>query len=111
MTRLRIRVLIPLLSFLSACASTGGTFAPLGPEHPASAEAAEVPITDPSAVLRGDAAELAAPLPVTKEHPSLAYVCPMHSDVTASAPGRCPKCGMQLVPRVETKGEEHHHEH
>jgi FtsP/CotA-like multicopper oxidase with cupredoxin domain len=26
------------------------------------------------------------------------YVCPMHPDVTASEPGTCPKCGMQLLP-------------
>lgn len=24
------------------------------------------------------------------------YVCPMHTDVTSNAPGRCPKCNMQL---------------
>lgn len=27
------------------------------------------------------------------------YVCPMHPDVTASAPGSCPKCHMTLVPQ------------
>lgn len=27
------------------------------------------------------------------------YVCPMHPDVTASAPGLCPKCNMKLVPK------------
>ncbi len=26
------------------------------------------------------------------------YVCPMHPDVTASQPGACPKCGMNLLP-------------
>jgi FtsP/CotA-like multicopper oxidase with cupredoxin domain len=26
------------------------------------------------------------------------YVCPMHPDVVASAPGTCPRCGMKLVP-------------
>src|SRR5262245_34125201 len=31
--------------------------------------------------------------------PAGAYVCPMHSAVTSSAPGRCPKCGMDLVPK------------
>ncbi len=25
------------------------------------------------------------------------YVCPMHPDVTAREPGKCPKCGMKLV--------------
>lgn len=28
-----------------------------------------------------------------------AYTCPMHSDVVRSEPGKCPKCGMALVPR------------
>jgi len=26
------------------------------------------------------------------------YVCPMHPEVRSSAPGRCPKCGMDLEP-------------
>jgi len=26
------------------------------------------------------------------------YTCPMHADVRSSQPGRCPKCGMNLVP-------------
>lgn len=25
------------------------------------------------------------------------YVCPMHADVKSDAPGKCPKCGMNLV--------------
>lgn len=25
------------------------------------------------------------------------YVCPMDPDVTSKAPGKCPKCGMDLV--------------
>ncbi len=27
------------------------------------------------------------------------YACPMHPEVTSSAPGKCPKCGMDLVKR------------
>ena len=27
------------------------------------------------------------------------YVCPMHPEVTSTAPGKCPKCGMALVER------------
>ena len=26
------------------------------------------------------------------------YVCPMHADVREAQPGRCPTCGMALVP-------------
>ena len=27
------------------------------------------------------------------------YVCPMHSDVVSDKPGKCPKCGMDLVKK------------
>ena len=27
------------------------------------------------------------------------YTCPMHPEVTATAPGKCPKCGMNLTRR------------
>lgn len=27
------------------------------------------------------------------------YACPMHPEVTSSTPGKCPKCGMDLVQR------------
>lgn len=27
------------------------------------------------------------------------YSCPMHSDVTSKEPGKCPRCGMTLVPQ------------
>ena len=26
------------------------------------------------------------------------YICPMHADVRQAAPGKCPTCGMALVP-------------
>jgi Heavy metal binding domain len=26
------------------------------------------------------------------------YFCPMHSDVRQSKPGKCPRCGMALLP-------------
>lgn len=31
------------------------------------------------------------------------YTCPMHPEVRAEAPGRCPKCGMNLVRAEGTK--------
>jgi heavy metal-binding protein len=27
-----------------------------------------------------------------------AYTCPMHSDVHEAVPGKCPRCGMALLP-------------
>jgi predicted Zn-ribbon and HTH transcriptional regulator len=35
----------------------------------------------------------------TTTEPAATYVCPMHADVTASEPGRCPKCKMKLVQK------------
>lgn len=32
---------------------------------------------------------------------AVAYVCPMHAEVTAAAPGKCPKCGMNLELKKE----------
>jgi hypothetical protein len=31
--------------------------------------------------------------------PGDAYVCPMHPEVVSGTPARCPKCGMDLVPK------------
>jgi heavy metal-binding protein len=28
----------------------------------------------------------------------MTYLCPMHSDVRQPAAGKCPKCGMELLP-------------
>ena len=27
------------------------------------------------------------------------YICPMHTDVKASGPSKCTRCGMKLVPQ------------
>ena len=32
------------------------------------------------------------------------YVCPMHPDVRQTEPGKCPRCGMDLVPEDECRG-------
>jgi hypothetical protein len=36
---------------------------------------------------------------VTNPKP-VVYTCPMHPDVRSSKPGKCPKCGMTLVPKA-----------
>ncbi len=35
---------------------------------------------------------------MNQKSPSRIYVCPMHSDVRQSVAGKCPKCGMNLLP-------------
>ncbi|HTV23050.1 MAG TPA: heavy metal-binding domain-containing protein [Polyangiaceae bacterium] len=36
-------------------------------------------------------------------HAAHRYVCPMHPDVVADQPGKCPRCGMALVERDAPK--------
>ncbi|PTL77202.1 hypothetical protein DAT35_45000 [Vitiosangium sp. GDMCC 1.1324] len=48
--------------------------------------------------------------------PSTVYTCPMHPEVTSSEQGRCPKCGMKLVPQKPagskpSEGNGHSHQH
>jgi uncharacterized paraquat-inducible protein A len=31
------------------------------------------------------------------------YTCPMHPEVVTDHPGKCPKCGMTLVPKKEER--------
>ena len=37
-----------------------------------------------------------------KSDAPIVYTCPMHPEVTSAQPGRCPKCGMTLVPKAKT---------
>ena len=34
---------------------------------------------------------------------STTYTCPMHSEIKSATPGKCPKCGMDLVKMKENK--------
>lgn len=55
----------------------------------------------------------AATQPATQ--PAQVYACPMHPEVTSDKPGKCPKCGMNLVrkqdqPKQDDKGHDGGHQ-
>lgn len=64
---------------------------PMQPEPTERTEAAKV--TEPAKVAEPAKAPGDAPL----------YRCPMHPEVTAATPGKCPKCGMTLQLQKPTK--------
>ncbi len=67
---------------------------PLSADHPANPEAPEAPVQAPPNTLSEGQTTPAA----TPESPEeTVYSCPMHPEVKASAPGRCPECGMELL--------------
>jgi hypothetical protein len=37
--------------------------------------------------------------PAQKSEKVVQYTCPMHPDVVQEKPGKCPKCGMDLVEK------------
>lgn len=37
------------------------------------------------------------------KHATKKYTCTMHPDVVMNKPGKCPKCGMNLVEKKESK--------
>lgn len=41
----------------------------------------------------------------------ITYTCSMHPEVVKNAPGKCPKCGMMFVKKVETKAKQEHINH
>jgi DNA-directed RNA polymerase subunit RPC12/RpoP len=42
-----------------------------------------------------------AAAPHSSSPKAVVYACPMHPEVTGSQPGKCPKCGMKLVPQKD----------
>jgi RND family efflux transporter MFP subunit len=56
---------------------------------------------DPGATTNPGPADINSPS-ATKAAVKQLYTCPMHPDVISDKPGQCPKCGMTLVPVVDT---------
>ncbi|MBA4054748.1 MAG: hypothetical protein C0490_08560 [Marivirga sp.] len=54
-----------------------------------------------------------ATLPLFAQHDStktqpvatVAYTCPMHPDVISDIPGKCPKCGMDLIQKKSSSSD------
>jgi hypothetical protein len=94
---IRCSLLITLVLFaVAGCRErTPEVAVPAG--HPADPAAPAAPATPASATLALDA----PPQPASPATPATAesYTCPMHPEIVRSAPGKCPKCGMKLVPR------------
>lgn len=70
----------------------------LAPETTApSPSAAPVSASAPASAPSSSSSSASAPPPSASPAATLGYTCPMHADVRADAPGRCPFCGMDLV--------------
>ena len=67
----------------------------LKPATPGSGAPAVPPTPSPG----GPSAE-----PASSGEQAKVYTCPMHPEVISDKPGRCPKCGMDLVPKPPAPG-------
>lgn len=70
----------------------GGHGAPAAPSDEAAPMPMEMPMDTPA---KGHEHKKDA----GAEKAAVTYTCPMHPEITSPKPGKCPKCGMTLVPR------------
>ena len=100
---MRVIAWLALAAVVGGCA--GAQMPPLAADHPANPlapEGAPVTLSGALALSQGaDTAPAAAPA-------GRGYTCPMHPAVHSAAPGRCPLCGMTLVP-AESSEDRHAH--
>jgi len=95
---------LALAAVLGGCA--GATLPPLAADHPANPlapEGAPITLSHSAAPSRDADSAPAAAVSITD-----GYTCPMHPAVHSASPGRCPICGMTLVPVASG---EHDHAH
>ena len=94
----------PLPSLTSAHpASPGAAEAPALLAPTTLTAAGDLPVGDTGADHGGKATGHGAHRMSATNAPAAAesYTCPMHPEVRATNPGRCPKCGMTLRPQAE----------
>jgi len=84
-----------------ALASQPEAVAPDTPKPALSHEGHSMPAEAP-ATREHEEGDAPAP-PATTSPADQPYSCPMHPDVRQASPGSCPKCGMTLVRRTDTR--------
>ncbi len=95
---------------------------PLGEGHPASPASAAVFVPPPNPFASAIEPVAAPDAPEMPEMPGMShdqhaspttapaaagYTCPMHQEIRSDQPGKCPKCGMSLVPAKGKNTDDH----